>query len=91
MSVHEIKAAEEEAKVYDKANTHMPKDSRKKCASKVLHPPTTLEELLSMLRQYAVFCREIWSRHSNWAHDVSDMLKRLKSNQHMLRMDASTC
>jgi hypothetical protein len=51
MSIHdEIQAAEEEANVYDEANTLTPKDSCKKHASKVLCPLTTLEELLSMLR-----------------------------------------
>jgi hypothetical protein len=49
MDIHEIQAAEEEAKIYDETNVLTPKDTHKKQASKKVQPPTSLPDLINML------------------------------------------
>jgi hypothetical protein len=81
MDIHEMRAAEEEAKAYDEATVITTTNSRKKKVSKRVYPPTMLLDLLSMLRRNDTFCQELWSTDSQWTYHVTDLFDRLETNQ----------
>lgn len=89
VSLHEVRAAEEEADAYDEATSITTTDARAKKQSKLVPPPASLPELILMLRRYLVFCRELWSSDSVWTRDIASLVLRLEQNQMLLTMDPS--